>query len=325
MHDDDDPVVLPPDETQIQPPPRVPPPPIDPDADISVVHEEESVRVLADGTVLRESDRVEEQPPSRFRELLPWIAVAVVGVLIIAGLGIWYFTRSSSKTVPAVVGMTSDAAVTTLQKDGFKVQIQQQSNAKPSGIVFGQNPGADAKADDGSTVKLLVSKGPSQATVPNAVGLPQAEARDRLVSAGFKVTSAQVFSDQKAGNVVAQAPAAGDRVAPHSTVRINVSKGTGTVAVPSVVGTTVDQAQSQLTAKGFKPVVTHVQSDSPADTVVNQSPSGGQAPKGSTVQLSVSSGPQTTTTTSGSTTTVTTPTTTTTTTATVTTPTTSTG
>jgi beta-lactam-binding protein with PASTA domain len=323
MHDDDDPVVLPPAETEIQPPRRVPPTPLDPDADINVVHEEERVRVLPDGTVERESDRIEEQPPSRFRELLPWIAVAVVGVLIIAGLGIWYFTRSSSKTVPAVVGMTSDAAVSRLQQDGFKVQITQQSNSKPSGIVFGQNPGADTKADDGSTVKLLVSKGPSQATVPNAVGLPKAEARDRLVNAGFKVTSAQVFSDQHAGNVVAQAPAAGDRVAPHSTVRINVSKGTGTVAVPSVVGTTVDQAQSQLTAEGFKPVVTHVQSDSPADTVVAQTPSGGQAPKGSTVQLSVSSGQ--TTTTSGSTTTVTTPTTTTTSTATVTTPTTSSG
>ena len=177
--------------------------------------------------------------------------------------------------------------------------------------MFGQNPGSDTKADDGSTVKLLVSKGPSQATVPNAVGLPQAEARDRLVNAGFKVTSAQVFSDEQAGNVVAQSPAAGARVAPNSTVRINVSKGAGTVAVPSVVGTTVDQAQSQLTAKGFKSAVTHVQSDSPADTVVGQNPSGGQAPKGSTVQLSVSNGQPTTTTTS-STTTVTTPTTTTT-------------
>ncbi len=311
MHDDDDPVVVPPDETQIQPPRYVPPTPLDPDADINVVHEEERVRVLPDGTVVRESDRVEEQSPSRFRELLPWIAVAVVGVLIIGGLGIWYFTRSSSKTVPAVVGLSSGDAVTRLQQDGFKAQITHQSNAKPSGVVFGQNPAADAKASEGSTVKLLVSTGPSLATVPNAVGLPQAQARDRLVNAGFKVTSAQVFSDQPAGTVVAQAPAAGDRVSPGTTVRINVSKGTGTVAVPSVVGATAADAQSQLAAKGFKPVVTNVQSDSPAGTVVDQTPTGGQAPKGSTVQLSVSSGPGTTTTTPGSTTTVTTTTTTT--------------
>jgi beta-lactam-binding protein with PASTA domain len=313
---DDDPVVLPPDDTRIQPPR----PPLDPDADVNVVHEEERVSMLADGSVLREKDRVEQQS-SRFRELLPWILMAVCGVLLLGGLGVWYFTRSSSKPVPAVLGLRVDAAVNRLQQEGFKTEIARQSNARAAGVVFGQNPAAAAMENKGSTVKLLVSNGPSRATVPNAVGVKQSEARDRLVNAGFKVTTAQVFSDQPVGTVVAQAPPAGEHVSPGTKVRLNVSKGKGTVPVPSEVGTTVDQAQADLTAKGFKSVVTRVPSDSPADSVVDQSPSAGQASKGSTVQLNVSEGPQSTTTTE-STTTVTTPTvtTSTTTTATVTTP-----
>jgi len=313
MTDNDPPVILPPDETMIQPPPL----PVDPDADLNVVHEQERVSMLADGSVLRETDRVEQQR-SRFRELLPWILLAVCGVLLLGGLGVWYLTRSSSKPVPAVLGLRADAAVNRLQQDGFKTQITRQSNARAAGVVFGQNPAAAAMESKGSTVKLLVSNGPSRATVPNAVGVPQSEARDRLVNAGFKVTTAQVFSDQAVGTVVAQAPPAGEHVSPGTKVRLNVSKGKGTVPVPSEVGTTVDQAQADLTAKGFKSVVTRVPSDSPADSVLDQSPSSGQAPKGSTVQLNVSQGPATTTT--ESTTTVTTPTVTTSTTATVTTP-----
>jgi beta-lactam-binding protein with PASTA domain len=105
---------------------------------------------------------------------------------------------------------------------------------------------------------------------------------------------------------VAQDPAAGARVTPGSKVHLNISKGSATVDVPSELGMTVDQAQSDLAAKGFKATVTNVPSDQPAGTVVAQSPTGGQARKGSNVQLNVSKGQTPTTT---DTTTVTTETT----------------
>jgi serine/threonine-protein kinase len=178
-------------------------------------------------------------------------------------------------------------------------------------VVFGQNPAANAKVDSGSSVRLLVSRGPTTVTVPNAVGIPQSEARSQLVNAGFAVTTAQVFSDQPAGTVVAQDPAAGTHAAPGTKVRLNVSKGVAKADVPSEVGTLVDQAQSDLAAKGFKPSVLRVPSDQPVDTVVAQSPPGGQARKGATVRLNVSEGPPPTTTTATTTTTTTVPTTTT--------------
>jgi beta-lactam-binding protein with PASTA domain len=277
------------------------PDPVIPPADTDVVHEEERTRVLADGTRLREVDRIEQR--SRTRELLPWILIALLLALIVGGFAVWYFTRSSTKPVPAVVGLRIDNAVTRLQGDGFKVQIARQSNAKRAGVVFGQDPAAGTKADSGSAVQLLVSKGPAALTVPNAVGLPQSEGRSQLVKAGFAVTTAQVFSDQPAGTVVAQDPAAGEHVSPGTKVRLNVSKGAAQVDVPSEVGATVDQAQSDLAAAGLKPVIARVPSDQPVDTVVSQSPPGGQARKGSAVRLNVSEGPQATTTTQTTTTT----------------------
>ncbi|MDX6597442.1 MAG: eukaryotic-like serine/threonine-protein kinase [Gaiellales bacterium] len=305
--DPDDPVILPAEETRIYEeqsvPPTVPPPP-GADADVNVVHREERTRVLPDGTVVQEGYRVEQQ--SRMRERLPWILIALLLALLIAGFAAWYFTRSETRPVPGVVGLRIDEAVTRLQSDGFKVQIARQSNAKPPDVVFGQNPAANTKVDKGSSVRLLVSNGPSSATVPNAVGLSESEARSRLVKAGFTVTTAQVFSDQPAGTVVAQDPAAGQKVTPGTKVRLNVSKGSGQIAVPSEIGSTLEQAQADLVAKGFKPAVTRVPSDQPIDTVVAQSPSGGKARKGATVRLNVSQGPPATTATTGTTTTTTT-------------------
>jgi beta-lactam-binding protein with PASTA domain len=305
MDDDDDPIVQRPDETWVQPPRRVPPL-NDPDADVNVVHEQERVRVLPDGTVLRETDRVEAQQ-SWFRRNLPWILMGVLLVLLIGGLVIWYVTRSDNKNVPTVIGLQSDDAINRLQDDGFKVRITRAPNDRDAGIVFSQNPDAGTNTSKGTTVQLSVSSGKRQVTVPNAVGRTQADARDQLVAAGFSVTTAEVFSDQPTGTVVAQDPAAGVRTAPGTKVRINVSKGSASVSVPSEVGSTVGDATASLEAKGFKVETTLVASSEAADTVVAQSPSGGGAPKGSTVQLNVSQGPSTDTTTTP--TTPTTPTT----------------
>ncbi|MEO9174121.1 MAG: PASTA domain-containing protein, partial [Gaiellales bacterium] len=215
---------------------------------------------------LDEQRQVEEE--SRFRQYLPWVLIAILGVVIIAGLGIWYFTKGSDKKpVPAVVGLRIDNAVARLQADGFKLQTQRAASARAPGIVFGQNPAQGTDEPKGSTVKLLVSRGPSRATVPNAVGESQTQARSALVAAGFEVTSSEVFSDQPTGTVVAQAPAAGGHVTPGSKVHLNISKGSATVGVPSEVGQTLAQAQSELASKGFKTTITRVPSDQPIDTV----------------------------------------------------------
>jgi serine/threonine-protein kinase len=74
-------------------------------------------------------------------------------------------------------------------------------------------------------------------------------------------------------------------------VRINVSSGPADVTVPSVIGLSFDQASASLQNQGFAVARTFVDSDQAKGTVVDQSPSG-SAPPGSTINLSVSRGPQ---------------------------------
>ena len=68
------------------------------------------------------------------------------------------------------------------------------------------------------------------------------------------------------------------------------------VAIPDVIGKTSDQATQLLDSKGFNVAIKAVPSSAPRDQVVEQDPiptdrGGGKAEEGSTVTLSVSSGP----------------------------------
>src|SRR6476661_5897546 len=88
----DDPVILPPEETRIHEVRVVPPPPLGADAEYDVVQEERRTRVLPDGTVVEEGYRVEQR--STMRDRLPWIIIAVLAAILIAGIATWYFTRA---------------------------------------------------------------------------------------------------------------------------------------------------------------------------------------------------------------------------------------
>ena len=257
-----------------------------------VVTERERVRVEDDGSVSRRLDRVEQPPVRRHR---PSLVPALLIILLLALGAIaaaWYFTKSDSSAVPAVEGLALNDAVSRVQEEGFKADIISEPNEAQAGTVFRQNPSAGTDLDDGSTVQLFSSKGPADVTIPNAVGVTETEARDRLAAAGLTANVVKVFSeDEPSGQVIAQSPAAGGQAAKGSAVRLNVSKGSGLTTVPSLVGTTQSDAEAQLQTAGLKANVVPVPSQEPSGTVVAQNPTSGQARKGSAVRLNVSTGP----------------------------------
>src|SRR5205085_458545 len=133
----------------------------------------------------------------------------------------------------------------------------------------------------------------SERVVPGVVGRPQVEAARRVTKAGLVPKIVPRDSAKPPGDVVAQKPGGGAQLKAGSPVKLFVSRGKGSVAVPNVVGIPVAQATAHLAAAGLTANRKPVSSSKPAGTVVAQDPAAGSStPRGSSVTLNVSSGPQ---------------------------------
>jgi serine/threonine-protein kinase len=133
-------------------------------------------------------------------------------------------------TVPDVVGQDQVAATQTLARAGFVVDAERQSSSSvPSGTVIGTDPPAGATARKGDRVRMVVSTGPEQVTVPSVVGQTQAAATSTLQNQGFDVDVLTVPSTPaNAGRVISQSPTAGNSANRGSTVTITVGASTPT-------------------------------------------------------------------------------------------------
>jgi eukaryotic-like serine/threonine-protein kinase len=155
-----------------------------------------------------------------------------------------------------------------------------------------------AAAAIGALVYALVRKQTPtpQVRVPGVLGQLKADAEATLGSAGFKYSVNIVNSNQPQGTVIEEYPSPGSSVPKDSTVTINVSAGVAKPVsrqVPNVIGIDAAKATHQLHALGF--VVSPVNQASTTiakNAVISTNPSPGLfEPKGSTVVITISSGP----------------------------------
>jgi serine/threonine-protein kinase len=242
-----------------------------------------------------------EEPP-RGRSIWPWLLA--LGLIIVAGIGGWFlYTKIQDQlntnklvSVPDVMLLQKNLAeqhISDADLDPHVVYATDDTVAK--GQVANQNPLGGQKIGKGSTVVLTVSLGKPKVKVPDVVGLDQTSAITQLVQAGLQPKVHSVYSNVPSGNVTAEQPHAGDLVDKGTIVHINVSRGPKPVQLPDVTGEPFENAQSALKGLGFVVARNDEPSDKPKDQVVGEDPQPGTPlPAGSTVTLTVSSGPSTT-------------------------------
>jgi serine/threonine-protein kinase len=210
--------------------------------------------------------------------------------------------------VPDVKGKQWSDAQQELTDAGL-VPVERIVPGKTKGVVTATDPPAGKSVPKGSKVRVNVSSGPQQKSVPNVVGETAAQATTNLRNAGFNPNPSYVDSDAPQGQVIHQNPAPGSSAPEGSSVVIEISNGPPQVSVPSVVGETAQQAVAELQGAGFQVNQQYVSVGDPSQEgiVQQQTPDGGsQATKGSIVTIEIgqkSQGPPPTTTTTTTTTT----------------------
>jgi len=223
-------------------------------------------------------------------------------------------TGPSSSALPSVEGLTAAQAVAKLKAAGFKPVTETQPSATVArGRAISTDPPASTALEAGSPVKVLVSSGPAQASVPDVTGQSIAAAEAALTTAGLGVgtVTKQVSAEQPPGTVLSQSLRAGSSLPAGGKVNLTVAQAPKEVAVPSVLGQNEAQAAAALGRAGFAPKTASqtTTESSQVGVVLAQTPAAGQkARKGATVTISIGVlGPQTTPTTTPTTTTTTTP------------------
>ncbi|MCE5192051.1 MAG: Stk1 family PASTA domain-containing Ser/Thr kinase [Actinomycetia bacterium] len=126
--------------------------------------------------------------------------------------------------VPDVVGKKQAAAEAAIKAAGFKVKVTQDfSDTIPSGTVISQTPDANVSVDAGSTITIVVSKGPGTVVLPDVTSMTEADATSELKGLGLKVTVIYEVSPD-VGVVINQDPLPTTPVTKGSTVTIKVGK-----------------------------------------------------------------------------------------------------
>jgi serine/threonine-protein kinase len=224
--------------------------------------------------------------------------------LLLAGAAVagWYvyqrvndeLTAREPVAVPNVVGLKRNRAVAIIERNDLEAKISESFSERPPGEVLDQDPNAGTRIQKGQSVTITVSAGVEQVSVPRVVGKDVAEAISILNNDGFDVVTRKVFSDQPENTVTKQNPKAGATVDRGSRVTLNVSQGVQTVTVPDVLSQGQDDATGEIQQAGLEVNVVQAESDTEAGVVIDQDPDAGvEAEIGSTVTITVSTGPST--------------------------------
>ncbi|MDO4537145.1 MAG: PASTA domain-containing protein, partial [Coriobacteriales bacterium] len=176
------------------------------------------------------------------------LAVAVIGAVyagVTYALEIW-----GGRTIPSVKGWVAANAIAELESHGFKVATQEVYSDSAEGRVIEMSPESGVRYEEGGTVTLSVGM---YRTIPEVVGMTEAQARDTLAKAGaenVRLRSEVMLEDED--RVLEVIPAAGSRFMSSDEITLVVTQ---LPLLPDVVGDDEAVARARLKYDGI-PVTT---------------------------------------------------------------------
>jgi serine/threonine-protein kinase len=186
-------------------------------------------RVGAEGSSGRDTSPLVPTVAPRGRRRPRVRSVVLLAALAVAGFlgGRNMLVGPSEVPVPDVKLLRQGEAVRLLAGAGLRTRVTaSQSEDVRRGLVVSQVPGPGGVAESGSSVRIVVSLGPSSVVVPDLVGRSLAEAEELLAQRGLRVqTGAEWPSFEPPGTVILQVPSPGTDVEHGSLVGVVVSRG----------------------------------------------------------------------------------------------------
>ena len=228
-------------------------------------NDEEKHSKKKEGKMAKLKKHFEEHPVQK------WIAIILSCILVfVLAMGITFFALNRGKGKDVALlnfeGMTIDEAKIAADEAGIKLEIEEAFDVEiEAGKIISQDPvyQENYTVKEGSTVKVVVSKGQELVQVTKVVGKKRDEAIKELKDLGLVPEVEEEYSDEiEKDYVIEQDIAEGEEILKGSTIKIKVSMGIEQVEVPDLTGMTEEAAKQALTNAKLKWKSTSTVSDS---------------------------------------------------------------
>ncbi|MFZ9675962.1 MAG: PASTA domain-containing protein [Ilumatobacteraceae bacterium] len=252
----------------------------------------------------REPNAIVDEPTADVPLIGRWIVAAVaVLAVVVGGFVLFKFIQKDSHEIPMLTGIdVGEATNLVTEFDWTIVEVEEASEDVPAGAVVRTDPEAGRSLQSGKTITFFVSTGPPPVPLPELNNLDVPAATTALNEAGL-VLGAQTpeFSEDIATGlvirwVVSLQPnlVAGQEVVKGTAVDVFVSQGPAPRVIPDLRGMTIENATIAL--NDLQLIINRADdefsNDVPVGGVATQLPAAGESlPKGSSVTVAISKGP----------------------------------
>ena len=189
--------------------------------------------------------------------LLPIVLAALVFVAIIFGKKYINKNKQDLVLVPALTGLTETEALNKAKANNLIAVVSEyktESNVEP-GKVLEQDPESSTEVKKGTIIKLVVSKGEEQVSVPNLSNMTIENAKIQLNKLGLEIgeITKENSDNFEAGKIMQQHPDAGTSISKDSKVDVVISLGKKEELVEMVdlIGADISQASNKLKSIGL--------------------------------------------------------------------------
>jgi len=202
-----------------------------------------------------------------------------------------------TSAVPAVGGLTEDAAVDSLRAQGWEVEVRRiREDGTEAGQVLRTRPGQGTQLAEGDPITLIVSEGQTEVALPEITrGMTREEASNLLEFSALVPTFTERFDEEiEADHVIAVEGDPPARIEKGTEVEVVVSQGPEPRILPAdLPGQPQDDVVAALDELGLvADVQGEFSDDVEAGIVIGTDPgAGAEAARGSTVVVVVSRGP----------------------------------
>ncbi len=196
----------------------------------------------------------------KHKKLSTFLGLVIVFFLAFGGTILFLnVTNPKEVSLPNVVGLSKEQAQKAIEdlKLKFEIESEEYNAEVEKDCIISQDPTYTEKYNnvkEGSTVKVVISKGAEKTTVPKVIGMQEDEAVKALEEAKLKAEIVEETSKKvEEGYVISQETDANTEANAGDTVKIHVSTGTGIkqVTMMDVKGKTEAEAKAALEKLGL--------------------------------------------------------------------------